>query len=387
MGFVMMPSANPQNASESHLSGDIQVGIATMADEPRLRHFIDQHWRANHPLSLNPWLLRWQHRFPDADDERLTFMVARRSGDDSPDALLGVLGFMPFRRFDPVANWSELALALWKVRPEARVPGLGIRLHQAVMKLCEPELVCVLGTTEAVRPLYRSLGYQLGTLSHAALFAATGRSSVVAQSVPEEAYLPVAADSGIELANYNLALQAGAVSISEIDALGATHAPRKSGQYVKLRYIDHPCYDYDIRLVKVDGQARALVIWRRVDSPSGPVLRIVDIVGDSEVIARCGASLRAEVERAGCEYLDVVCFGIDANIFRSAGFVNLDDHPALVLPNHFCPFKQANVRTGIAYKYDSQRMGGRRLRLFRADSDQDRPNENALIEPRAGFCA
>lgn len=306
-------------------------------------------------------------------------MVARRAGDESTGALLGVLGFIPFRRFDPAASWTELALALWKVRPDAQVPGLGVRLHHAVMKLCQPELVCVLGTTEVVRPLYRSLGYQLGTMAHAALFRATGGEAAVARSVPAEAYEPLAADPGIEWVDYR---PAGGVLSQQVDELAAANAPRKSSRYVQLRYLKHPCYHYEVRLVWAEGRARALVIWRRVDTPLGSVLRIVDIIGDAGVIGRCGSNLQSEVDRAGCEYVDVVCFGIAAEVFRAAGFVALDDHPDLVLPSHFSPFKQANVRIGIAYKCDAQRMEERKLRLFRADSDQDRPNENARIEPR-----
>jgi hypothetical protein len=43
----------------------------------------------------------------------------------------------------------------------------------------------------------------------------------------------------------------------------------------------------------------------------------------------------------------------------------------LVLPNYFSPFERRNVEIEFAYKVTDDTTP---VRLFRADSDQDRPN-------------
>jgi len=39
-------------------------------------------------------------------------MPAHRENDSGSPPLIGLLGFIPFRRFDPLTTWSEMALAI-----------------------------------------------------------------------------------------------------------------------------------------------------------------------------------------------------------------------------------------------------------------------------------
>lgn len=72
----------------------------------------------------------------------------------------------------------------------------------------------------------------------------------------------------------------------------------------------------------------------------------------------------------GCEYVDVVQFGIDVDALHAVGFVDRQVMPGLIIPNYFEPLSLMNVEVSFALRAS----GDLPVRLFRADSDQDRPN-------------
>ncbi|HXV77790.1 MAG TPA: hypothetical protein VD788_15875 [Candidatus Polarisedimenticolaceae bacterium] len=360
----------------------LELEVASVTDEAAIVAFIDRYWRKNHVFVSNPELLRWQHQADDRPEERLNFVIARRErGDGAPPELLGLLGFIPFRRFDRDADWTDLSLAIWKVRDDAP-PGLGLRLLKEVERQRSPALICAIGISDMVKPIYGALGYSLASLTHAALFDPSRRpDSCVADGVPDAAWRDLRSDERIELRPLSAReLERGGLA-EEIDRLGAAASPRKSSSYVLNRFCRHPWYAYDVRAVLADGRAEAVLVWRRVTAMQGAVLRIVDLVGNAEIVARCGPALRQAVQAAGCEYVDLVCYGVPGDALRRGGFVSTSDHPGLVLPNYFDPFERRNVVIDIAWRRRAGE-GGQPVRLFRADSDQDRPNSSASLPER-----
>lgn len=355
------------------MNGRIQVRTARPDDVPAITRFLHEHWRANHVFVSHPELLRWQHESPDAPGQELTFVLAERQPEDAAPVLLGLLGYIPFRRFDRARDWTELSFAIWKVRDDAGTPGLGLQLLKTVQRERHPALLCAIGISEIVKPIYKALGFRVTTMSQAALFPGTGAPARVAAGVPPVAHGPIADEPGVRLLPIEDTTLPAGIAATDIDALAGLGLPRKSWDYVIHRYIRHPVYRYAIRAV-VDGEGlRALLVWRRTEGGGGAILRIVDVIGNADVLGRCGPSLRQETLLAGCEYLDIVYHGIEDSVLRGAGFVLPGDHDGLVLPNYFEPFEQRNVVIDIAYRVDPA-FGGRAVRLFRGDSDQDRPN-------------
>lgn len=135
------------------MSGKIQIEFAKVDDILSIQRFLHEHWRENHVFVTHPELLRWQHRDPDAPASRITFVLAWSNSEDHPRALVGLLGYIPFRRFDASADWTELALAVWKVRDDIGAPGLGLLLLKFIKSQCIPALLCAIGTSAMVRPI------------------------------------------------------------------------------------------------------------------------------------------------------------------------------------------------------------------------------------------
>lgn len=323
----------------------IQTRFATHADRDRLIAFLRDHWAANHVFVQAPEVFDWQYGQADG---RLNMVLAEQDG-----AILGVLGFIPMGRFDAALGDCDVLLAVWKVREVGVPPGVGLGLLKFIKTQLQPRLIGAIGISDMVGPIYKALGYTLGKLSQAAIVnpAVVPR---VAQGVPAVAVMH----------------DAGEFRLKASQAADVTDT-RKSWRYVQARYVDHPYYDYTLRTVWHGDVPMAVVVWRAVACNGAVVLRIIDIIGETAWLAHGQALLLPEVVAVGAEYIDLMQYGTDDAVLQAGGWVSADWVDGLILPNYFAPFVAANVTIKLAFK---QFSGDGPICLYRADSDQDRPN-------------
>lgn len=353
-----------------------RIVFATAADRDRIVEFIGEHWIPNHVFTARPDLLEWQHLDQDG---RLNYVLA----EDDEGAVLGILGYIPFGHFDPALGDTDITLAVWKIRDEGVPPGVGLNLLRHLKRELSPRLIAAIGTSEMVRPLYRAMRYTVDTMQHHALFAPSDdHATVVASGVPARAFAP-ATSSTVEVELRALAEDAPLAVREAIDALAGAVLPAKSWRYLATRYLEHPWYRYTLRSVYVGGELVAVVIWRAVVVEGATVLRIVDVVGETAWLDHGSLALQREVVDAGAEYIDLVQFGIDVDRLEKAGWVSPSMDESMVLPNYFSPFERRNIEIGMSVKVFDEAAADRPLHLYRADSDQDRPNRVADMDPSA----
>lgn len=333
----------------------IQTRFATAVDQPALIAFIRDHWAASHVFVQAPQVFDWQYQQADG---RLNMVLAEQDG-----VVLGVLGFIPMGRHDAALGDGDVLLALWKVRDGGVPPGVGLGLLKFIQSQLQPRMIGAIGISDMVGPIYRALGYTLGKLMQAAIFN-PGMTPRVAQGVPNMA---VPGNAG----GYRL----DAMTQTDVEVLAGTGTPRKSWRYVQDRYLDHPYYDYTLQTVRQGSDPVAVVVWRAVQCNGATLLRIVDIIGDTAWLAHGAALLQPVVQAAGAEHIDLMQYGTADTVLQAGGWVSADWVEGLVLPNYFAPFVAANVTIKLAYK---QFTGDGPVRLYRADSDQDRPNQVPL---------
>lgn len=359
----------------------IRTRFAEPADQDRLIAFVGEHWSATHIFTQRPDVFRWQH---EQADGRLNMVLAEQVDDETEamsSEVVAVLGFIPMGRFDAALGDRDITLAIWKVREADAPPGIGLRLLKFLQRELQPRLVAAIGISSMVRAIYEVLGYQVGVMRQAALFNPAHATALsVAQGFPPSVADPAATSS----------ISAGAVNLVEVDdqtagerlagieQIASSSTPSKSWDYLRARYLQHPWYGYEMRLVEVDGEPRAVIVWRQVAVGEATVLRLVDVVGPTDWFRRARPVLSQVLADADAEYIDLVHFGADTDALRAAGFVEASDHEGAVLPNYFSPFEQRNIEIGFAYKVFEGDDDG--LRLYRADSDQDRPNLTSDLE-------
>lgn len=357
------------------MKNDIEIVFAHKSDKLKIIEFLHDHWRKNHIFVTNPEVMLWQHQSPQPLSEQLTFVFAQRKNSNGQNELLALLGYIPFRRFDNAADWSELALAIWKVRDDAGTPGLGLQLLKNIQRQLDPAMICAVGISEIVKPIYQALGYTVSYLAHFALFSQKKSSGGgVASGVPLDAWKDIPAVSNVKILPVIGESLPPDITPTFFDRLGCMSLPRKSWRYVVNRYIRHPWYQYNVRIVFIGKSPEACIIYRKVSIPEGSILRIVDALGNLEVLEYCGGSFREILDEQDCQYIDLMQWGIPEHVLMTGGFVSKKDHPDLILPNYFSPFEKRNIDIDIAFKVYAG-LKDQQVRLFRADSDQDRPNQ------------
>ena len=107
--------------------------------------------------------------------------------------------------------------------------------------------------------------------------------------------------------------------------------------------------------------------YRVLEANNGKIARVVDVLGKLE--GSIYSKFQFFLNKINAEYVDILNYGISTEVFQKMGFKELDFNGSLILPNHFEPFEQCNVKIDIAIKADYDNYVA-----FKGDSDQDRPN-------------
>jgi hypothetical protein len=340
----------------------VTIGRCRKDDVADVLDFIGAHWKPGHIFTLHRQLFEWQHARRDQSDD-YSFAIARSSDRE----LVGVLGYMSTCQFDPaLAAANTIWLALWSVRDDWKASGVGLRLLKFVVdqEAASSGMVGVIGFAESVRPLYEAMGFRVGELRHYVMLNPDVGTFELARFSPA-----ATADAGIRVAP-------GAVRATpltrdgnrQVAVTGRAQIPAKTAAYFRARYLNHPVYQYRCDVVERDGHAIGLVATRLAEHEHRKALRIVDYFGPDDDVPSIGALIRAQVRDAGAEFADVYNWGIDADLFRRAGFTEVRPEGPDIVPDHFEPFERRNIRIRFAVKTS------RPVVLFKGDGDQDRPN-------------
>ena len=103
------------------------------------------------------------------------------------------------------------------------------------------------------------------------------------------------------------------------------------------------------------------------------VVTPVDFSGDLYTLYNIAPELQELLVKEKAEYLDLYHWGLDQNALERGGFLLRSKGGATIVPNYFEPFKPSNVDLNYAYRFRNK-TDNRKVLLFKADSDQDRPS-------------
>lgn len=326
--------------------------------------FLNQYWSLGHVLSWHQPLVDWQHREPDL--RGYSYVLAR---DEDGGDILGILGFISTRHYDvSLVARNVVDLAIWKIRDDVRVAGLGLRMHRFLLDNEPHEAVVSIGIgNRAHDSMYKALGYFTADYQQHYLVNPQCRDFRLARfpAIP-----PVQVSHGavvlMRLDRETLLKECALLDLG--DRAGVL--PVKTPTYFLNRYLNHPVYDYMVHALHLGGKICGLMASRLATNDGASALRIVDFLGTNQLLAESGPALVALIEELEVEYADLWSWGMDDKAFQDAGFHLLDPDGEIVIPNYFEPFEQANGRIFFAAKSSP----GERFMLYRGDGDQDRPN-------------
>ncbi|CAO3363700.1 hypothetical protein [Azospirillum palustre] len=344
------------------------IRIATTEDIPDIMRFWDEHWVPGHVMSRDRGLVSWQHvqsstgLSQDGQPGRVNFVLAERQSND----LTGFLGFVPMSRFDPAILPAEdvIFLAGWRMRADAP-PGLGAALLARLRASLRPPAIITLGLNERVRALYERFGFRTDTLRHHVLPNPDIETLRLAD-IPGRSHWPASTGGAVLRRLDRNALMALPPDLWQEDEV----LPKKTPGWLAARYLDHPHYQYALFLLVGATGPKGILVLRRCMADGASALRLVDCVGSADMLCTAGTALIALLRANDAEYMDLFAEGMDATALAAAGFHAVAHLSGAVVPNHFEPF----VRENRPIRFASLTPPGRRLRLFKGDGDQDRPN-------------
>lgn len=326
-----------------------------------LIQFIDTHWKKNHILTQHRALLDWQYKNKQGG---YNFVLATDEFED----VQGIFGYIPTSQFsNSLPKNDDVWLAIWKVREDCNIPGLGMSMLSYAKKLLEVKTFCALGMSDIVKPIYKALGYTLGALDHFVAFSISKSNYEFVSPVVQPKALHV---------NTNMTKReldrSGLESLTEENQkkLFCTF-PRKNVEYLINRYVLHPIYSYKIfAIYKHHNDLKTVVVIRTIDVDNAKIARIVDTFGDSFLNCEYNKCIYSLLDEMDCEYIDCMAHGLDMQDIEHSCFSNIKDTEGLIIPNYFEPLVRSNINLEFAYQTQIQCD----FSIFKGDSDQDRPN-------------
>jgi hypothetical protein len=344
----------------------ITIRRCQTADVPDVLAFLEAHWKPGHIFTRDRELFDWQYARQDRPGE-YSIALARKNGDGE---LVGMLGYLPTRRFDPaLADNNAIWLALWKVREDIAAGPIGLQLLNDVTAGEPHASIGVIGFQPAAAPIYTALKFQVGELHHYVLsnpdvsaFELASFERRPNRRVPDTNLTAVAVDDTTFSA-----------TVAGLD-LGSrdSQLPHKTPTYFRSRYLQHPRYRYETFVLRRDDRPIALLATRLAAHGKWRALRVVDFIGADDLVPALGRPILDQVRHHGAEYADVLNWGIDPGLFEAAGFSAIDPSGPDIVPNHFEPFERRNASVRFALKADRPAV------LFKGDGDQDRPNQHSV---------
>lgn len=332
----------------------ISIRRCGSADIASVMKFIDSHWRSGHILARNKAMMDWQH----ATEQGFNFLLALEG-----DTILGILGYIPTQRYDPLLQSKNVIwAALWKVRDDCRHQLVGMRLMRSLETIEQNVGIAVNGINDNVVPLYQALGYQVIELSQYYLVNRNIKQRLIAN--PLNVPLASPREGGVVFARLD------ARGLHSISLEKNTMSPYKTLRYFAERYLEHPFYEYQLYSLEKAGRLMAIMATRLAWYENACCLRIVDFLGDSSTLGHSGSAFAKLLNELGAEYVDFWQYGIPDRILRSAGFEVIQKGSDIVCPNYFEPFEQKNARIVSCFKGEISDS----MVIFRGDGDQDRPN-------------
>jgi len=349
------------------MNPDQSIVIELLAHQElkKFQEFIRNYWKEDHLFAKETSVFDWQHKGPDA----YHCMVAKKRG-----ALVGVFGFIPLSHFDNQLPKTQTFLSFFRAL-EDRGIGIGLRLFKNILKEYTREFIAGIGMTPRMVSYNEWLGFKVGIMDHHVALSPYADEFKVAK-VPknlklQSQNLPDGSQEKKSSISFQKLTKKHLYDLDTKD-LYLYQWPLKSDTYIKNRFMIHPVYRYEVYAISKDNMVQALCVIRPIFRKDSVVLRFVDFIGPNEAFALLHDFVLDLLKTYNAEYLDLYSYGIPSALLQEAGFINRKEVKSLIIPNYFEPFERKNVDIRCAYKSQQTYPP---VRLFKADGDQDRPNQ------------
>jgi len=337
----------------------MRIRFALHEDTNDIVKFINDNWKKNHILVLNRKLFLYEFE----NNTGLNFAIAKDN-----NRIIGLFGFLKYS----ADKKPDIAGSIWLALESENIPMLGLKIRDFVIRN-EPHRKFVSpGAGVGTRNIYNVLNMNWHKMDH---FFMLNRalSDYKVCKVNKPSFLLKEVNKTI-CPNSNIVIKPiqGINRILEYDFdSNITFYPFKDKEYFLKRFVDYPFFSYDIYGAFEKNKIIGICVCKISEVLNNKVYRIVDYYGDEKTLLYFARYFYNFIVENKYEYLDFICYGFDYNVLINSGFERLDiDKEDVIIPTHFCPFKRENVQIYAVSDKDKSL----KVRICKADGDQDRPN-------------
>ena len=333
----------------------MEVRLCNKDEIPKLVNFLRTYWNPNHVLVRRREVLLWQYRNVTGG---LNFLIAIDKNE-----IYAVLGIIPLSHFDNCLESKKEAWgALWKVRPDCKIPGLGTLLQRKATK--ELDFFGGIGVSQDNISIQKALKNVVVHINHYYVLNKNVENFRIAKMLKELMSHPKSNDINFKMIERD--------NINGIPEVHHAYFPVKSNCFLINRYQENPFYNYKFLCCYRNNIVEAIIVIKFVSVNNHRACRIIDVLGNLEFLTGLGKAIENYIsDYKDIEYADFYNSGISKTYFLNNGFLEVDDYQDnLVIPNYFEPFLQKNSPLdGIIISKSPDKYV-----FFKGDADQDRPN-------------
>ena len=331
----------------------LEIRFAKLLDTDNIMKFIHSHWKENHILSRDKDLFLYDYQ----DNDMINFVIAI----DNKNNIYGILGFIKSSNSN-----SDIWAAMWKAIKHDAHPMLGIELLEYLRNANNYNRLTCVGINTNTIAIYHYLGIYTNHLN---------QYVIINKNIQKFNILKVEDIEFIKQINFIENTQYSLIKLEECELDfnfdSQDYIPHKDKDYFIKRYFNHPIYNYIVYGIYKEELLTSLIITREVAIDNSKILRVMDYLGDENDIVHVSKYIYQIVTNNSYEYIDFMCYGFDEKNLKKAGFKKVDlDSSNIIVPNYFSPFVQENIK--IKFFADIKDIS--KIRICKADGDQDRPN-------------
>jgi hypothetical protein len=328
----------------------------------RIKQFLHTYWDPRHVYVTCPELLEWQQY--DAVNRSYNFVYAEHR--ETKD-IASCLAYIFTSHFDPDITIRDLWLGLWRSKPGAP-PGLGGELGRFLGHTVRPRSIGCLGLSKNTLSTIPRMGFTVARMQHHYLIN-PGLTEFRLVGNPE--MVPATTDKPTSDSPSLQELSPEEVRGFVIpDFEPECFVPVKTTTYLYNRFARHPLLKYRFFVVKRGGRALGIMVTRTVSAHGSKAMQIVDYLGHDEGWIGLNHALLKLIRESGVEFIDLYSYGIGDGELAASRMVSHQADDPVIIPIYFDPFEKRNKDLDCGFMV----LPGTRYRIFKGDSDQDRPN-------------
>lgn len=323
------------------------IRFAKTDDIQNIMNFIDKYWRKNHIMSCSRELFEFQHKW----GEEVSFVISEKNGE-----ITGLLGYIPYNDKN-----RDVTLAIWKIiKTEETMQGINIltflRENGDIRTIAAP------GINPKTRSIYKFLGLNTGKMKQwyrlrrmAEYKIAKVNDAVIPGYIEQEGV------TQYQITSFDQAVNQFGIE----NCLVREGQLYKSREFIKRRYFEHSSFKY-IKYGLTYKDKSLFIVLRVQTCNDSALLRVIDCIGDHELLKYFTPEIDRLLIEYNCEYVDCYEAGVSDVIFEHGGWKSVAES-GNIMPDYFAPFEQRNI--DIYYMSETEDAI-----LFKGDGDMDRPS-------------